>query len=212
MASATLFDAGGGSYTYYRYANVIMIFAFFVALICTIFSLMLITPSKKRKQLPGFFKMLHDIFNFNGLVIEVILKAVYIFMTLYAILSNFFSIFIGGHIFSCLLGMILGPIVIRIMFELMMLLVLLVKNVISINNKLRDQADQKENKTFGLDPRKYMEPTAPQQPVYQQSPYEQPAPAPQQPAPAQKVVCPDCGMELSADSLFCTGCGKNLEG
>ena len=40
--------------------------------------------------------------------------------------------------------MILGPIMIRLVYELLMMAVLLLKNVISINNKLRSQNGNEE--------------------------------------------------------------------
>ncbi len=48
-----------------------------------------------------------------------------------------------------LLTMLLGPIIIRIFFEFMMLTILLVKNVIEINNKLKNQnGDKKDADAF----------------------------------------------------------------
>ena len=47
--------------------------------------------------------------------------------------------------------MIVGPIVIRLMYELLMMAVLLLKNVISINNKLRNQNENGEkNSVFAV--------------------------------------------------------------
>ena len=40
--------------------------------------------------------------------------------------------------------MILGPILIRLVYELLMMAVLMLKNVISINNKLRNQNEKEE--------------------------------------------------------------------
>ena len=41
--------------------------------------------------------------------------------------------------------MILGPIVVRLIFEFLMMALLLVKNVISINNKLRAPGEQSDD-------------------------------------------------------------------
>lgn len=43
---------------------------------------------------------------------------------------------LGGY---GILVMILGPIVIRLVYELLMMVIILIKNVISINNKLKNQ-------------------------------------------------------------------------
>ena len=117
------------------------------ALVCAILSVALITPASKRETLSPFFKGLADIFNFRGLIIEKILKFFYIVSTYFCIFGGFFMLFAqerswGGYRSLAgqgLLTMLLGPIFIRIMFEFMMLTILLVKNVIEINNKLKNQ-------------------------------------------------------------------------
>ena len=117
------------------------------ALVCAILSVVLITPASKRETLSPFFKGLADIFNFRGLIIEKILKFFYIVSTYFCIFGGFFMLFAqerswGGYRSLAgqgLLTMLLGPIFIRIMFEFMMLTILLVKNVIEINNKLKNQ-------------------------------------------------------------------------
>lgn len=48
--------------------------------------------------------------------------------------------------------MILGPIMIRLVYELLMMAVLLLKNVISINNKLRSQNGNEEKNGIFMAP------------------------------------------------------------
>ena len=74
---------------------------------------------------------------------ETILQALYIFFTALVILVGFFMLFcsdwsgwMGG---KGILLMILGPIAVRLSYELVMMAVLAVKNIISINSKLRNQ-------------------------------------------------------------------------
>ena len=71
------------------------------------------------------------------------MQALYIFATAVVILNGFFMLFtvvygqwLGGY---GILVMILGPIVIRLVYELLMMVIILIKNVISINNKLKNQ-------------------------------------------------------------------------
>ncbi|MCI5977289.1 MAG: zinc ribbon domain-containing protein, partial [Clostridiales bacterium] len=90
---------------------------------------------------------------FKYLIVEKILQALYIFFTADMIILGFFMLFaapkdfygdrhwLGGY---GIMIMILGPIVIRLVYELLMMAVLLLKNVISINNKLRNQNGGKE--------------------------------------------------------------------
>ncbi len=110
------------------------ILAFIAALVCTVLLMVLVTPEKRRDRLNTFFKALADLFNFKGLLLEYILKALYIFLTLCSIFTGFFSLFTEP--LTGLLLMILGPIVLRVVFEFYMMLVILVKNVSQLNGKI----------------------------------------------------------------------------
>ena len=123
-----------------------------LAVIATILAYVFIVPEKCREKLNAFGKFLHDTFNFKYLIVEKILQALYIFFTADMIILGFFMLFaapkdfygdrhwLGGY---GIMIMILGPIVIRLVYELLMMAVLLLKNVISINNKLRNQNEGK---------------------------------------------------------------------
>lgn len=118
-----------------------------LAIIATIVIFALFVPEKRKERLGAFGKFLHNTFNFKYLVIEKILQALYIFMTCSVILTGFFMLFksfygrwMGG---IGILVMLVGPIAVRLVYELLMMAVLLVKNVISINNKLKNQNGDK---------------------------------------------------------------------
>jgi len=133
--------------------------AYILGLVCalaaTILVFIFVTPEKKYNGLNKFFKVVADIFNFKQLLLEKILKVLYVFSTLVCIGVGFFMIFSGyqgygyydyygsyvGGGFHSLAGygillIILGPIFVRILFEACMLTIILVKNVIDINKKL----------------------------------------------------------------------------
>lgn len=121
----------------------LMIIALLLAIAATVLAFIFIVPEKKRDKLGKFGKFLHDTCNFKYLIIEKILQALYIFATALTILIGFFMLFctdwngwMGG---KGILLMILGPIGVRVTYELLMMAVLAVKNIISINNKLRNQ-------------------------------------------------------------------------
>lgn len=121
-----------------------------LAIAATVLTFIFILPEKKRPSLNKFFQVVADIFNFKTLFIEKILKFLYILATFYCIAAGFFMLFSGTYTTSFwgesssfhstalqgLLLMILGPIVVRIAYELIMLIIILVQNVISINKKL----------------------------------------------------------------------------
>ena len=119
------------------------IIATILAIIATVVAFVMIVPESKREKLGRFGKFLHDAVNFKFLIVEKILQALYIFFTALVILVGFFMLFcsdwsgwMGG---KGILLMILGPIAVRLSYELVMMAVLAVKNIISINNKLRNQ-------------------------------------------------------------------------
>ena len=120
----------------------ILVVTLVVSAILAILALVFITPEKRRPGQGGFFRWLANVFNFRSLLIEGILKFFYITVTLLSVLGGFvlaiYSVATGdiSTFFAALLSMILGPFVIRLMFEFLMLFILLVKNVIEINKKL----------------------------------------------------------------------------
>ena len=119
-----------------------------LAVVATILAYVFIVPESRREKLNAFGKFLHDTCNFKYLIVEKILQALYIFFTADLIILGFFMLFaapedifgdrhwLGGFGIAI---MILGPILIRLVYELLMMAVLMLKNVISINNKLRNQ-------------------------------------------------------------------------
>lgn len=128
------------------------IIATILAIAATVVAFVMIVPESKREKLGRFGKFLHDAVNFKFLIVEKILQALYIFVTAYVILCGFFMLFMAPETWTGrhwlggygILLMVLGPIAVRLCYELLMMAVLLLKNVISINNKLRNQNGGKE--------------------------------------------------------------------
>ena len=136
-------------FSFLQTAGVFAIIAAILAIAATVLAFIFIVPSKRRARLNPFGKFIHDTLTCKYLIIEKILQALYIFLTAYVILLGFFMLFafvkndwtgkvtwLGG---SGLFIMILGPIVVRLLHEGFMMTILLVKNVISINEKLKNQ-------------------------------------------------------------------------
>lgn len=137
---------------------VLSIIGVVLALAATIVAWILIVPEKKRAGLNKFFQYIHDLFNFKSLWLEKILKFLYIFETLSCIISGFLLLFsfssyetysYSGKFRSTthttwngwigLLLIVFGPIIVRILFEFVMMLILQVKNTMEINDKLNAQ-------------------------------------------------------------------------
>lgn len=139
-------------------AIILMSLGAIASLIVTIVLCLTVVPDKKRDSLKGFGRFLNDLFNFRGLLIEAIIKVLYVLITVTFVVGGFFMLFIvntqenffTGETSSVwygwvgLIAMILGPIATRLLFEGMMLFILLVKNTIQINNKLKDQYSVEE--------------------------------------------------------------------
>ena len=147
-----------------------------------------IVPEDKRSKLNGFGKFVHDLANFKFLIIEKILQALYIFLTIFTIVYGFFLLFSvekvwGQTIWNGWVGlifMLVGPISVRLMFEFSMMFIILVKNTTQINTKLGPSAPEKK-------------------PNYD---YRTPT------ANIENWYCSQCGTQNTADSDFCKNCGN----
>lgn len=147
-SAASRFDSIGGlndAVSAVQNTVIFTVVALILAIVATVLAFIFITPEKKYASLPKALQVVADVFNFKGLMIEKILKALYIFFTCFAVLSGFFGIF--SNFLAGLLSMVLVPILIRFIFEFMMMAILAVKNIISINNKLQDKTAPKEENT-----------------------------------------------------------------
>ena len=134
--------------------TMVLVISILVALVLTILLWILVIPEKRRPKLSKFFVFLADLFNFKSLLIEKILKFTYVLLTLFAIVFGICMLFIVSYGESMalygVLIMILGPIALRLVYELSMMGVLLVNNVIEINKKLKveKKADKKEEEVI----------------------------------------------------------------
>lgn len=172
------------------------------ALAGTVLSFIFIIPESKRKNLPTIFRFVHDLFNFKFLVLEKVLQALYVLCTLTCIGIGFFMLFSGydsywsgykSYFLEGLLVMVLGPIAVRLAYEGLMMFILLIKNVIAINNKLKNQNEDGETPD-AFAPNFKASFTADETP-------EVPA------APATGSFCTHCGAPVAEGSAFCTACG-----
>ena len=127
------------------------------AITCTVLSLIFITPDNKRDSLNKFFVFIHDLFNFKFLLIEKVLKVLYIFSTLFCVGFGFFGLFSGeetwggyrSYALPFFLLLLFGPIITRLIFEGLMMFILLVRNTIEINNKLRGESSAPKTENPG---------------------------------------------------------------
>lgn len=194
-----------------------LIIALVLALAATVLAFIFIVPEKKRAQMGAFGKFLHDTCNFKYLMVEKILQALYIFTTAAVIVFGVLMLFrteynywTGERVWMGGIGLliiVLGPIVVRLSYELMMMAILLLKNVISINRKLADQTGKGEGDVFDASAVEELREAARQRRAAQAAQAAQAA-APVQPAnfcgkcgaKLENGVCPRCTAPQTGDS------------
>ena len=173
---------GGGSDA----GTIILIVSLLAALVMSIIFL----PKSKRDSMGKGGQFMHDLVNFRHFFIADILKFAYIFLSVYMILSGLYVV-VEGYT-EGLLTVILGPVVIRLGYEFIMMFISLVENVCEINKKMPSKGATTQ--------------PAPQAPATPVAPV-----APVAPAAPKTVFCTNCGAQCEADSKFCVNCGKTIE-
>ena len=159
-----------------------------LAIIATIVCVIFFVPKKNREKFGKGFAKIHDFVNFKTFIVDYVLKAFYILATAMCIFGGFFTIFTvrteytttgtmfnqtreahtsmsADNVGTGILIMILGPIIVRIVYELIMLAVVGVKNIIEINKKIPGNPEE---------PEASVEPTTPMEP--------------EDPTPEEKIV------------------------
>lgn len=191
--------------------NVISTLSIVLGIVATIIALCLLFPDKKRPTLRGFGKIFNDVLNFKTLLFEVLMKALYVYTTTYVFFTGFFTIFretsfgmdFSDNLLAGLKTMFLGVIIVRVVYELFIMLVVLIKNVAGINKKLGGEEHAQYH--FAVVPKLQMQQQyPPQQYPPQQYPPQQ---APQQGA----VPCPRCGNVVAPHESFCNTCGTKVK-
>lgn len=196
--------------------DTIMILTGVFGLILTILAYIFIVPEKKREKLNNFGKFLHDTVNFKYLIVEKILQFLYILCTAAVLVFGFFALFAVEEHYSYsyyyssssssewvgyygLLIMVLGPIAVRLVYEFALMMLLLVKNVIQINSKLKAHDGAVKDDPFAApDESAY---TAPAAPAHN---------AAAEPEYTQSRTCPVCGAKITVGS-FCPSCGAKAD-
>lgn len=111
-----------------------MIVSAVLALVGGIVAYALFIQKKNNGEFKGALAWLHEFLNFKVYFIEIILKTTYAIGAIYVTLSSF-SI-IGVSVAGFLLYLVFGNLLLRIVYELIMMTVTLVNNTTEINKKL----------------------------------------------------------------------------
>lgn len=103
--------------------------------------------SKKNEgKFTGFLAWIHDFLSFKKMFAEVLLRIGYLITAIYVTLSSFSLI--GSNFLGFLMNLVLGNILVRIIFEFLLIALVICRNTTEINKKLSKEIDSKndENK------------------------------------------------------------------
>lgn len=124
----------------YNTANTAMnwaIPALVISFIVAILVYFLFLAKRNEGKFIGFMGWLYDFLHFKKLAVEGILKILYITTSLYITIMSFTVI---STSFGAFLGMLIGGnLLLRIIYELMLVLLIVCKNTSEINDKLTKQ-------------------------------------------------------------------------
>ena len=157
-----------------------------------------LTPKNDRK-FTGFVGWLYDFLAFKKLLVEAILKIVYLISACFMTLAGIVTLF---NAFGAGLGMlIVGNIMLRLTYEFLLVLIIICKNTSDINKKLSG----KEASASDM----FVSQVEIPQVVMEQFTAKTTQTAPVTSAP--KAFCKNCGQPMKEDSLFCPNCGQKSE-
>ncbi len=132
----------------------LIIIGIVLAVAATIFICVRVLPKKYDGRLDSkFLQFMHDFFNFKTFYIEALTKFIFVLLTCLCIFVGFLLMF-GKFEYYGYFGMtftqstflyglgimLLGPLVLRVTYEFVMMAILLVQNVIDINRKMKAPA------------------------------------------------------------------------
>ncbi|SFA90186.1 zinc-ribbon domain-containing protein [Acetitomaculum ruminis DSM 5522] len=127
----------------------------FISLVLTIVVCAVVTPKSKEGKYTGFLRFIRDYFLMKYLVVEAILRFFFILTTISCITIGVFLLIshtpsygfygygtYGGDSTAVpgILLIICGPIITRLTYELSMIMIMLLKNTIEINAKMKGDA------------------------------------------------------------------------
>ena len=117
-------------------AGIWVIIAAILAIVGGILVYFLFVKSKTEPK-GKFLKWLKDFLSFKVMWIEPILKVVYYIATIFVILFSFTFLALGGvGVLSFFLCLILGPIIVRLVYEMTMMFIMIWRNTRDIADKV----------------------------------------------------------------------------
>ena len=122
--------------------GIITIVCFVLAIIGGILALALFLAKKNENKFTGFVGWLYNFLNFKSMFAELLLKAMYLISAIFITLEYLGILFfteggsIGGKILTCLLGIIIANVVLRLVYEFLLVILVICRNTTEMNKKL----------------------------------------------------------------------------
>lgn len=142
MLGSNLYTYGESSATGTMIWMVISVVLAIIGGICLYFT---VFSKANENKFTGFMKWLYDFVTFKKMMLETLLRVLYIIVAIYITLSSF--ALISTSFVSFLLTITLGNIFARIAFEFSLVLLTICKNTTEINSKMKSSVkEEKPNK------------------------------------------------------------------
>lgn len=155
-----------------------------LSIIVAVVGIVFFLPPKNREKFGKGFKRIFDFVNFKTFIVDYVLKGLYIlstamcviggFLTIFTVRTTYQNVYNSNSVFSQtkattslsvdnigtgLLIMVLGPIIVRIVYELIMLTIVAVRNIMEINKKMPGNPEEPEAPAEPATPMEPVNPT-----------------------------------------------------
>ena len=114
---------------------------FWISLVAAILIFFLFLAKKNEGKFKGFALWLYDFLSFKKLLAEALLKITYIALALYVTIMSF--AFIGSSFGQFLIMLISGNLLIRVIYEIAIVLLVICRNTTEINKKMANKDEEK---------------------------------------------------------------------
>ena len=163
---------------YYAIQEAAMWATFICALIAVVGAILVyvffLTP-QNRGRFTGFLGWLYDFLNFRKMFGDILIRILYVCTAIYLTISGVCSSIIAGNLIYVVQYTIIGNVIARLVYELLMVLISLCRNVADINRKMGGTP---------VSPSAPVSPV-PQEPAVPEQPFRRPEPVkPAEPQPA----------------------------
>lgn len=139
MLGSNLYTYGESSATGTMIWMVISVVLAIIGGICLYFT---VFSKANENKFTGFMKWLYDFVTFKKMMLETLLRVLYIIVAIYITLSSF--ALISTSFVSFLAMLILGNIAARITFEFSLVLLTICKNTTEINSKMKSSVKEEK--------------------------------------------------------------------